>query len=96
MSDPLTAGLNLGSELLNVVGKIVDRMPTYSQKKKEEYHKLRTQYENEKNQVYSLRDDNLVSIYRYSLLRYVSTFKNEISESSIPGMSASGNKQIDS
>jgi len=54
-------------------------MPDYEQRKKEEFHKLRTKYENEKAKEYNNRDDNQLGVYRGRVLRFCAVFNSEIS-----------------
>ena len=78
-ADPVTGVADAVTMLLNVVGKAMDFIPNYDQRKKEEYHTLRTAYENEKKKSYPNRDDNLVGVYRDRLMQFVAIFNNEIS-----------------
>lgn len=54
--------------LLSITDKILDRMPTYDQRKKAEYFKLKKLYLDELARVYPNRDDNLVDVYRRDLM----------------------------
>lgn len=64
--------------LLNVVDKTMDLIPNYDQRKKSEYRRYKTAYEEEKNKAYPHRDDNLVGVYRDRLLRFIAAFNFEI------------------
>lgn len=64
--------------LLSITDKLMDRMPTYNQRKKETYHKLRMKYLEEKSKAYPERDDNLVGLCRMELLEFIRTFEQEI------------------
>jgi len=61
---------------LGVIDKILGLIPNYDQRQKERFHKLRTQYENEKNS--SHRDDNLVDAYRTELLQFIESFAADL------------------
>jgi hypothetical protein len=76
--EPVTAGMDMTKELLTVVGKVIDRLPTYSQKKKEFYHRLVSRFETERSKSYDMRDDNLVGLYKMDLQRFLSVFNEEI------------------
>lgn len=81
--------------LLSITDKILDRMPTYAQSKREQYFYLRKRYENEIAKEYPNRDDNLCGVYRRDLLLYLAVFDTEISRaklSSVPGQADGGSK----
>jgi len=77
-TEPITASFDMTKELLVVVGKILDKLPNYSQRKKEKYYKLCKQFENEMSRDYGNRDDNLVGVYKMELERFVKVFSSEI------------------
>jgi len=77
-AEPVTAGFDMTKELLIVVGKILNRLPNYSQKKKEEYYKLVKAFDNEMARTYENRDDNRVGIAKRELEQFVSIFSTEI------------------
>lgn len=62
--------------LLGVVDKVLDRLPTYDQKKKEQYFKLRQEYEEELKKDFPERDDSRILDLRDELLNFVSSFKS--------------------
>lgn len=64
--------------LLTIADKLLDKSPNYSQKKKEDYVKLKRQYNDELKRDYSDRDDDLVLNLRDELLSYVQAFAREI------------------
>ena len=79
-ADPVTGVADAVTMLLSVVGKVMDKLPNYDQRKKEEFYKLRTKYENEKSKEYYMRDDNQLGIYRDRVMRFCSIFSTELSK----------------
>jgi len=84
--DPVTGVADAVTMLLSVVGKAMDLIPNYSQRKKQEYHTLRTAYDNEKKKSWADRDDNLIGIYRDRLMLFIAVFSDEISKPQVPPM----------
>jgi len=80
VADPVTGVANAVTMLLSVVGKVMDKLPNYTQKKKEEFYELRTQYEEEVAKEYPNRDDNKLGIYRDRVMRFCSIFNSELSK----------------
>ena len=83
LSEVKMAGIDFASELLAVIGKTMELIPNYDQRKKDKYFKLLEKYENEKNRDLDYRDANLLCIYRDELMRYISVYHSEISKSEI-------------
>ena len=78
MVDPISSGFDMTRELLNVLGKILDKLPSYSQSKKEKYFDLLQRFQREMSRDYESRDDNLVSIYKMELEDFIKIFSDEI------------------
>jgi len=81
MSEPISSAFDMTRELLGVVGKILDKLPTYSQKKKEKYYKLVRKFDIEMSRNYDNRDDNQVGLAKMELERFVQVFSSEIETS---------------
>ena len=77
-ADPVSSGFDMTKELLIVVGKIINRLPNYNQKKKEKYYELVKKYDTEMSRTYDNRDDNQVGIAKMELDRFVKVFSDEI------------------
>jgi len=83
VGEPVTAVASAFTMLLSVVNKTMDMLPDYEQRKKEKFHKMQRDYNNEKNKEYPQRDDNLVGIYRDRCLQFVAVFNYEISSKKV-------------
>ena len=75
--------IELVGTLLSIVDKTMDLLPDYDQIKKEQFYRMRMQYENEKNKSYPHRDDNLVGVYRDRCLQFAASFADEISRAKV-------------
>lgn len=64
--------------LLSITDKLMDRLPDYNQRKREQYHKLKMKYLTESSKAYPDRDDNLIGLCRIDLAEFVKTFEQEI------------------
>lgn len=64
--------------LLSIASKVMEMLPNYEQKKREEYFNLLKTYEDEMSRDYPLRDDNKVIQYRRALLNFVAVFADEL------------------
>ena len=62
--DPITTGLELGTELLKLVNKVLDFFPDYENKKIELYHYHAERYAEELTKDYKFRDDNRIDYHR--------------------------------
>ena len=62
--------------LLSIFDKVLDKTPDFDQKKKNQYFKLKKEYEDEKKSIN--RDDNRVDNLRDKLLLFVETYSKEI------------------
>jgi hypothetical protein len=62
--DPVSAGLDLGTELLKLVNNCLRFFPDYSQKKIEDYHYHHDRYINEMAKEWHFRDDNRIDWHR--------------------------------
>ena len=70
--NPIHQTFNL---LLSVTDKLLDKMPSYSQRKKEKYFKLKEEYRKE----YTLGlDYNLIDNKKDELEAYIETFSQEL------------------
>jgi len=72
-------------DVLSIIGvalsfaeKLMDKMPNYSQRKKEEFHKLKASYEKLVSTPPHQRDDNLVEITYKKVLAFLQDFQKEI------------------
>lgn len=74
-----TSILEILSLALGITKKILDRMPSYAQSKKEELYELTKNFETEIAKDFDDRDDNLCDIYRRDLLLFLRSFSDEIS-----------------
>jgi len=77
-TEPVGAGFNMVKELLVVVGKIINRLPNYNQKKREQYYDLVKKYDLEMSRNYDNRDDNQVGLAKKNLERFLTVFSTEI------------------
>jgi len=68
---------------LSVVGKVMDKLPDYEQKKAEQFHKLRGEYETELKKPLGLRNDQLVLDLSDELRRHVEDFAAVLSAPSV-------------
>jgi len=68
--------------LLGVVDKIMDRLPSYEQRKREKFHKLKKAYLEEINREDG--DDNLADNLRDELKLFIESFSKEISQKNLP------------
>ena len=80
------ATTDLVSNLLSVIGKTMDLIPNYDQRKKDKYYKLLGKYEKEKSRDLDYRDANLLGIYRDELMRFISVYNSEISKPKVQPM----------
>lgn len=71
---------------LGITKKILDRMPSYAESKKEELYQLSKLYEDEVTKEYSLRDDNLCDVYRHNLLLFLRSFSDAISRENLAAL----------
>lgn len=71
METAALAGLSL-----SIIDKLMDKIPDYSQRKREQYKNLKNKYLNEKNA--EKRDDNLVDIYHDELIVFLEAFAKEL------------------
>ena len=78
MTDPASQGFDMTRQLLQVIGKIIDRLPNYPQKKRKQYYKMLEDYEKEMSRDYETRDDNTVGICKNDLERFVKVFNKDI------------------
>lgn len=67
----ITLALSLGDQLLK-------KMPSYDQKKKEDYYEKKTLYTQERAKAYPDRDDDLLLALREDLYNHLEAFKKEI------------------
>lgn len=65
--------------VLGIAKKILDRMPSYAESKKEEFYFLTQRFEDEISKEYPDRDDSKCDIYRRELLLFLRAFSDEIS-----------------
>jgi hypothetical protein len=65
---------------LNVTDKIIDRMPTYEQSKREKMYRLRRNFEDECAKEYPYRDDNKRDIYRREIMFFLESFARELED----------------
>jgi len=71
---------------LAVISKTMDMFPDYEQSKREKFHKLRTEYENEQKKPYGIRNDRLVLDLSDELRLFIESFHKIISASSVEGL----------
>lgn len=64
---------------LGIAKKILDRMPSYAESKKEEFYYLTKRFEDEVAKDYPDRDDNVCDICRRDLMLFLRSFSDEIS-----------------
>ena len=64
--------------LLSITDKLMDKLPDYSQRKRQQYYKLKKKYDREKSAEFPHRDDNLVDNLRDELIRFVDSFEKEL------------------
>lgn len=62
----------------NFAGKILDKMPDWLERKKDEYHKLLDAYNREWNRPTTERDGNLADKLRIDLETFYNTFWKEL------------------
>jgi hypothetical protein len=72
--DPVTSGLNLGTELVKLVGSVLRFFPDYGQKKAEEFHYHHRRYEEEIVKDFKFRDDNRVDFHRDRMIMLLRDF----------------------
>jgi len=63
---------------LSITDKLMDKIPNYEQRKREQFHKLRDKYEKEIVKNYPDRDDTRIDDYRDNLLRFLQDFNKEV------------------
>lgn len=63
---------------LGIAKSILEKMPNYSQKKKEEFYELEKRYLDAMNVAPEYRDDNLIGHRENKLRLFMETFKEEI------------------
>jgi hypothetical protein len=63
---------------LSIIDKVMDKLPTYDQMKKQQYMALKRRYELEAARDFPLRDDNLVELLRRDLVNLITIFAKEI------------------
>jgi len=63
---------------LSVIDKVMDKLPNYSQVKRQQFYRLRTKYETEQVKDFPERDDNLVELSRRELIRFIETFAEDL------------------
>jgi hypothetical protein len=66
------------ASLLSIIGKVMDRMPTYNQTRKAKFLKLKEEYESELIKDFPTRDDELIILKRMELLEFARVFQSEI------------------
>lgn len=81
-ADPVTAGLNLGTEIIKLVSNLLKFFPDYTQKKVEEYHYHNKRYTEEMIKDYHYRDDNRVDYHRDQMLLIIQDFGKYIEQKS--------------
>lgn len=72
--DPVSSGLNLGTELLKLINEVLKFFPDYSQKKIEDYHYHHQRYINEMTKDYHFRDDNRIDHHRDQMILIAQDF----------------------
>jgi hypothetical protein len=72
--DPISAGLDLGTELLKFLNNVSKFFPDYKQKKLEEYHYHHDRYVNELKMEPTLRDDGRIDYHRTCMVTILSDF----------------------
>jgi hypothetical protein len=77
-TDPITAGLDLGTELIKLVSNILKFFPDYTQKKIEDYHYHHKRYLEEIVKDYHIRDDNRIDFHRDQMLMIIQDFSQYI------------------
>jgi hypothetical protein len=66
--------------LLSVIDGILKKLPSYEQRKKEKFYKLKLEYEKELSKDFPSRDDERIALIRSELLEYARTFSTEIQQ----------------
>ena len=65
---------------MSLTDKLLDKMPDYSQGKKEKYYQIKRKYVREMSKDTPYRDDVRIDEYRDQLLVFLKSFNSEISE----------------
>lgn len=75
--EPVTiiATVNL---LLSITGKVLDKLPNYSQKKRKQFYKLKTAYDEEINAIPKYRDDQKIDQLWDELRNFIIIFNQEL------------------
>lgn len=66
------------SVALSITNKLMDKLPDYDQRKKQQFHDLNLRYEQEKKKTYPERDDDLIMNLRDELSSFLSMFDGEV------------------
>lgn len=74
----IEAGLDLTASALRVTEKILDKIPSYSQRKIEELRDIRYAYEKEMKADIDLRDDNRVCHLRDKARLFIESFSLDL------------------
>lgn len=72
--DPISSGLDLGTELLKLINNCLRFFPDYSQKKIEQYHYHHDRYINEMTKDWHYRDDNRIDWHRDQMILIAKDF----------------------